>query len=118
MIDFEVLLEVFPRVSICGKSFSGVPSDSFEYVISLIWSSSFSGLDKDRELGEANAEIKALRLAERLREKAVEEVRILPLHVIFALCGALNFHICKDSAFLGVFFQDKVGILVLKFSVE
>ncbi|KAF9587028.1 hypothetical protein IFM89_039714 [Coptis chinensis] len=29
--------------------------------------------DKDRELGEAQAEIKALRLSERLREKAVEE---------------------------------------------
>ncbi|KAK3442550.1 hypothetical protein EUGRSUZ_B02673 [Eucalyptus grandis] len=30
--------------------------------------------DKDRELGEAQAEIKALRLSERLREKAVEEL--------------------------------------------
>lgn len=30
--------------------------------------------DKDRELGEAQAEIKALKLSERLREKAVEEV--------------------------------------------
>lgn len=30
--------------------------------------------DKDRELGEALAEIKALRFSERLREKAVEEV--------------------------------------------
>jgi chromosome segregation ATPase len=30
--------------------------------------------DKDRELGEANAEIKALRLSERQREKAVEEL--------------------------------------------
>ncbi|WZZ58948.1 hypothetical protein YC2023_059055 [Brassica napus] len=30
--------------------------------------------DKDRELGEAHAEIKALRLSERQREKAVEEV--------------------------------------------
>ncbi|KAL6957109.1 hypothetical protein U1Q18_029715, partial [Sarracenia purpurea var. burkii] len=29
--------------------------------------------DKDRELGEAHAEIKALRFSERLREKAVEE---------------------------------------------
>ncbi|XWS34430.1 hypothetical protein CRYUN_Cryun21dG0038100 [Craigia yunnanensis] len=29
--------------------------------------------DKDRELGEAQAEIKALRMSERLREKAVEE---------------------------------------------
>nr|ACL53445.1 unknown [Zea mays] len=31
-------------------------------------------LDKDRELGEAHAEIKALRLSERAREKAVEEL--------------------------------------------
>ncbi|CAD5313663.1 unnamed protein product [Arabidopsis thaliana] len=38
--------------------------------------------DKDRELGEANAEIKALRLSERQREKAVEEV-----------CLCLNFAI-------------------------
>lgn len=30
--------------------------------------------DKDRELSEAQAEIKALRHSERLREKAVEEV--------------------------------------------
>ncbi|KAJ1280934.1 hypothetical protein BS78_04G270200 [Paspalum vaginatum] len=30
--------------------------------------------DKDRELGEAHAEIKALRLSERAREKAVEEL--------------------------------------------
>jgi len=39
-------------------------------------------VDKDRELGEANAEIKALRLSERQREKAVEEV-----------CLCLNFAI-------------------------
>ena len=32
--------------------------------------------DKDRELGEAQVEIKALRLSERAREKAVEEVII------------------------------------------
>lgn len=31
-------------------------------------------LDKDRELGDAHAEIKALRLSERAREKAVEEL--------------------------------------------
>ncbi|XP_051138815.1 microtubule-associated protein 70-1-like [Andrographis paniculata] len=30
--------------------------------------------DKDRELGEANAEIKSLKLSERLKEKAVEEL--------------------------------------------
>ncbi|KAJ6321905.1 hypothetical protein OIU77_011902 [Salix suchowensis] len=34
--------------------------------------------DKDRELGEAQAEIKALRFSERLREKAVEEVPYVP----------------------------------------
>ena len=34
----------------------------------------FGCADKDRELGEAQAEIKALRFSERLREKAVEEV--------------------------------------------
>ncbi|KAG1334868.1 Microtubule-associated protein 70-2 [Cocos nucifera] len=32
--------------------------------------------DKDRELGEAQAEIKALKLSERAREKAVEEVNV------------------------------------------
>jgi hypothetical protein len=32
--------------------------------------------DKDRELGEAHAEIRALRLSERAREKAVEEVML------------------------------------------
>ncbi|CAN6443329.1 unnamed protein product [Victoria cruziana] len=31
--------------------------------------------DKDRELGEAQAEVKALKLSERLKEKAVEELR-------------------------------------------
>jgi hypothetical protein len=31
-------------------------------------------LDKDRELGEAHANIKALRLSERAWEKVVEEV--------------------------------------------
>ena len=51
----------------------------------MIFSRRFEGLigqcllfyevaDKDRELGEAHAEIKALRLSERAREKAVEEV--------------------------------------------
>jgi hypothetical protein len=34
----------------------------------------FHCVDKDRELSEAQAEIKALRHSERLREKAVEEV--------------------------------------------
>lgn len=35
--------------------------------------------DKDRELSEGQAEIKALRLSERQREKAVEEVYALTL---------------------------------------
>lgn len=34
----------------------------------------FVVLDKERELGEAQTEIRALRLSERAREKAVEEV--------------------------------------------
>ncbi|KAF8396269.1 hypothetical protein HHK36_017884 [Tetracentron sinense] len=33
------------------------------------------GSDKDRELGDAHAEIKALKYSERLREKAVEEAK-------------------------------------------
>lgn len=45
--------------------------------------------DKDRELGEAQAEIRALRLSERLREKAVEEVIISP--GIFRLFSTLPF---------------------------
>ena len=43
-------------------------SDIFDAWFDLI------NADKDRELGEAHAEIKALRLSERQREKAVEEV--------------------------------------------
>ncbi|KAL6988021.1 hypothetical protein U1Q18_013767 [Sarracenia purpurea var. burkii] len=35
--------------------------------------------DKDRELGDAHAEIKALKYSERLKEKAVEEVLSLSL---------------------------------------
>lgn len=38
--------------------------------------------DKDRELGEANAEIKALRFSDRLREKAVEEVMYLSFEML------------------------------------
>lgn len=39
--------------------------------------------DKDRELCEAQAEIKALKLSERLREKAVEEVRVCVFYFLF-----------------------------------
>lgn len=34
--------------------------------------------DKDRELGDALAEIRALKYSERLKEKAVEEVLVYP----------------------------------------
>jgi len=43
----------------------GVSLDLFVFLVYL---------DKDRELGEAQAEIKALKLTERMKEKAVEEV--------------------------------------------
>jgi hypothetical protein len=43
-------------------------------------------LDKDRELGEAHAEIKVLRLSERAREKAVEEVTAY-CSMFFMLCS-------------------------------
>lgn len=39
--------------------------------------------DKERELGDAHAEIKALRYSERLKEKAVEEVLFLILSSAF-----------------------------------
>ncbi|MFS7944824.1 putative microtubule-associated protein [Helianthus anomalus] len=42
--------------------------------------------DKDRDVSEAQAEIKALPLSERLREKAVEEVLLLLLTRCFDLC--------------------------------
>jgi Microtubule-associated protein 70 len=37
--------------------------------------------DKNRELGEAQSEIKSLKLSERAREKALEEV-LLSFHII------------------------------------
>ena len=43
----------------------------------------FVSADKDRELGDAHAEIKALRLSERLREKAVEEVLYLSVRMFW-----------------------------------
>lgn len=59
-------------------------------------------------MGEANAEIKALRLAERLREKAVEEVTILSLHAIPGLfVGACISTFVETLHFLD-FFQAKV----------
>ncbi|KAM0899624.1 hypothetical protein ACQ4PT_021148 [Festuca glaucescens] len=44
--------------------------------------------DKDRELGEAQVEIKAIRLSERAREKAVEESRNLIANRIETVMGA------------------------------
>lgn len=44
--------------------------------------------DKDRELSESQAEIKALRLSERQRKKAVEEVSY---HSVFVSCNAFTF---------------------------
>jgi hypothetical protein len=47
---------------------------------------SFMSLDKDRELVEAQAEVKALKLSERLKTKAVEEVRSLAFSAMASLC--------------------------------
>ena len=49
-------------------------------------------VDKDRELSEAQAEIKALRHSERLREKAVEEVKIITLIYAFLFLIMLLFN--------------------------
>lgn len=46
-------------------------------------------VDKDRELCEAQAEIKALRFSERLREKAVEEVLIFCIFT-FLQCDMIS----------------------------
>jgi len=51
--------------------------------------------DKDRELSEAQAEIKALRLSERLREKAVEEVTAN----FFNYCSLLLFFVVLIDVF-------------------
>jgi len=40
--------------------------------------------DKERELAEAQAEIKALRFSERLREKAVEEVDVFRFSILLS----------------------------------
>lgn len=55
-------------------------------------------LDKDRELGDAHAEIKALRLSERAREKAVEEVNgltVLRICIQVLLLSLLFYFISK-----------------------
>ena len=78
--------------------------------------------DKDRELGDAHAEIKALKYSERLKEKAVEEVLLfvsitdfafsnediswvikvaipLGLHYML-LCGKINYWVIFSPFFL------------------
>lgn len=62
----------------------------------------FSGADKDRELGEAQAEIKALRLSERLREKAVEEVSNLCFFQKNYILKVFNF-VCFVIFFIGIY---------------
>lgn len=53
--------------------------------------------DKDRELGEAQAEIKALKLSERLREKAVEEVISSPrLSFVFYIAILVAMKLCRQ----------------------
>lgn len=65
----------------------------------FLWFLSFFCLfvfaDKDRELSEAQAEIKALRLSERLREKAVEEVTAN----FFNYCSLLLFFVVLIDVF-------------------
>lgn len=51
--------------------------------------------DKDRELSEAQAEIKALRYSERLREKAVEEVKIKSVFGVSISCSTSLFQMGK-----------------------
>jgi len=48
----------------------------------LIFLYGFLLSDKERELGEAQVEIRALRLSERAREKAVEEVSPNCFHIL------------------------------------
>jgi hypothetical protein len=53
--------------------------------------------DKDRELSESQAEIKALRLSERQREKAVEEVSVISaLNLSFSLHFTMSCKGCLD----------------------
>lgn len=57
-------------------------------------------LDKNRGLADAQAEIKSLRLLDRLKQKAVDEVHI-QLHVLFALeeYGTSSFRECEVMEF-------------------
>ena len=66
----------------------------------------FPCADKDRELSEAQAEIKALKLSERLREKAVEEVTY-NFHTIFC---------CIARSLLMIAILVSIDKIYLKFS--
>lgn len=46
--------------------------------------------DKDRELGDTRSEIKALKYSDRLKGKAVEEVRLNPSSVAKAIAFYLH----------------------------
>lgn len=63
------------------------------------WLTASSRADKDRELSEAQAEIKALRLSERLREKAVEEVLIL-FHCLYLRNWIMHWRANLDLSYL------------------
>ncbi|KAG2653824.1 hypothetical protein PVAP13_1NG414900 [Panicum virgatum] len=73
--------------------------------------------DKDRELGEAHAEIKALRLSERAREKAVEELTAElekvdeKLKLTESLLEAKNLELKKTN-------DDKKAALAAQFAAE
>lgn len=69
--------------------------------------SPFLDSDKDRELGEAQAEIRALRLSERAREKAVEEV--ISKNSVYLSCY-YSYEICF---ILTIFESRSVGLYVL-----
>ena len=54
--------------------------------------------DKERELAEAQAEIRALKLSERLREKAVEEVFSLLIDFFPFQCQfAMEYYLFKSA---------------------
>jgi len=56
----------------------------------------FGILDKDRELAEAHADIKALKHTERLTEKAYEEVNPL-LNTLFQLHGKFSLKLVRGN---------------------
>lgn len=77
--------------------FRSIFGSLFGFFVNLFFNGvSYWDADKDRELGEAHAEIKALRLSERQREKAVEEV-CLKLWIIFLVSISLKEFILYKS---------------------